>query len=98
MRFRERCGHAISLRLDGNQGNDQILIGQHVVHVDAEGTLGELHGALEEAADLRVAGVLARERTVPGNVPLILEQRSSPRQTLWTSGQSGPVCPTTEVV
>jgi len=36
---------------------------------DAERALGEHHGALEEAADLGMAGVVARERTVPGHVP-----------------------------
>src|SRR5262249_43733995 len=67
--FGKRHGDPLSLRIDGDQRDDEIAVGEHVVHVDAERAAGQLHRSLEEGADLVMAVEIARERTVTGNVP-----------------------------
>src|SRR5262245_17497367 len=64
MDLRERRRHALALGVDRDQGDDEIVAAQHVVHVDAEGAGGQVHRVPEEAADLFVAGEVPRERAV----------------------------------
>src|SRR5215813_12553268 len=56
--FRKRCGDSVSLCIDSDQRDDEIVFSQHIVHINAESTSGELHRALEEASDLVMASIV----------------------------------------
>jgi hypothetical protein len=69
--LRKWCGNLVSLRLDGDQRDDEVVISKYVVHVDAERASWKFHRASKESSDLLVACEIPWYWTMPGNVPVI---------------------------
>ena len=57
--LRKRRGQPVSFCVHGNQGDNEIVLSQHIVHIHAERASRKLHRALKEASDLIVTGIVA---------------------------------------